>query len=78
MTPCEHKHHGHSAVRLGLTLGALVVCATCGIHLCGDELAAMAELIRLLPQVEAALRYARSLRARPAGPTAASSSPEAS
>lgn len=59
MSSCDH-HHRHASLPIGFVIGALVVCATCGVHLCGDEIAVMMEVLRLLPQ---ALLHARLLAA---------------
>lgn len=50
---CEHhaKPHPRSGWRRWLVLAlpiGLVACATCGVHVCSDELAAALEGIRLL------------------------------
>jgi len=66
MSHCKHSHHPHTNTHLplGVVLGALVVCATCGIHLCGDEIAAMMEVLRLLPQALLHARVQARLRAQ--------------
>lgn len=62
MSYCDHAHHGHTHLPLGIVLGAIVVCVTCGVHLCGDEIAAMMEVLRMLPQALSQARWLRSPR----------------
>lgn len=48
---CQHEHHAHTPAVLlaaALPLG-LVLCVTCGVHVCADELAAALEVVRALP-----------------------------
>lgn len=46
---CTHAHHSHAHIAGPVAVvGAAVICITCGVHICADEIAAMMEILRVM------------------------------